>query len=154
MMKKLLTMLLIALASLSLLSDSEAQTVESIQNVNTICIGQIISDPRYIADFTQYLKIRLQKEGFAVSDNQKSCDATLSGHLKITETKLFWQDQSKRGKILAWGWMDMKNKNSDVLWEKDFHPYFTLKNPDFVFGDGRSGLAANLAKELAKAKRI
>ena len=118
--------------------------VSPLKQVKRLCIGPIIGDPRFSASFEKYLTNRLTLEGFET--NTTVCDARLVGYL---QTKSVFELTGKQ--LLAWADIKLVNVNHEILWAQKCHPYFTLKNPDFVRGDGRSGCAANIARELAKA---
>jgi hypothetical protein len=129
--------------------------VASIKEVNSICLGTISGRADQVFLFKRYLNDQLIAQGFIVTNDPTSCDAVLEGNLHTTSRNLGPIGLALVGtwtKILAAANMQLKNQNNQLVWKKNFKPYFSFKNPDYVKTDGKSGCAVNIAKAIKASK--
>lgn len=96
---------------------STLSVIDSVKNVQSICIGTVIGDPIEVGIFVAELKEQLPKRGFSFSDDKKSCDAIIVGRLLISP--LFGYMGGRINSVL---YATLLNQNLKTIWKETIEP--------------------------------
>lgn len=136
--------------------------VESVKNVNILCLGYIDGRPTETARFKRELETQLNLKGFTVSQDPKTCDATLLGSLQVNvrhEDPISALISKAWTTHPSWVYVKLVNANFKMVWEKSYEPHgclvshFLPSNRVYSLSDGIINRAIDVARGLAKAKK-
>ena len=140
--------LLIVLAmAVSIPKTAWPETVDSMKQVNIICLGYVDGKVSHTLRFKTALEKSLTAKGFKVVDKSGTCDEALVGSLESIEG---WELMGRY--ITAKANMKLINPGYKVLWQGYFEPHYTW-TPGIFLKDGILNRARDIAGSLAHAKK-
>jgi hypothetical protein len=129
---------------------SVLSSVESLKQVESICIGSVAGDPVGVKLFVEKLKEQLPKKGFTLSNDQNACDATIVGRFWVFPLGGVFKTNSAAVEIT------LQNHDLKTIWEETITPPQSLvlgkRMKDRRFGEyahKRANYPQNRAVDLA-----